>query len=105
MDAFEVAKYFITSFLMCILIMEIISPYIFSFYKGYQSLNDVRKIEWNSRVLSSIHAIITTILATITIFTWDFPNYAVGGHQFSFNTVAITAGYMAADLIKLLIYK
>ena len=105
MDVYEVARYSVTSFVMSFLIMEVVSPYISSFYKEYTFLSVDSKIDWNSRVLSFIHATVVFLLATTTVFTWDFPNHFVGGHQFSFNTVAITTGYMAADMILMLVYK
>jgi len=105
MDVQETIAIIGTSFVLCFIIMEILSPYFSSFYSGYRALKDDHKIEWNSRVLSSIHAVISTILAIITVYFWTFPGYTVGGDQFSFNTVAITAGYISADLIMLMIYK
>jgi len=105
MDIYQSISCGTTSFVLCFLIMEVISPYLSSFYSGYRSLKDDHKIEWNSRVLSSIHAILSTILAMITVYCWTSPGYTIGGDQFSFNTVAITAGYISADIIMLMIYK
>ena len=105
MDLSEAKIYSAASFITSFLIMEKISPYICSSHKSYRSLDEDVKIGWNSRVLSFVHSFVVTILAVYTVRTWDFNNRVEGGHQFSYNTAAITAGYIAADFVMMDIYQ
>lgn len=104
MDAYYLAT-LAGSFVASFLIMELISPSIFRNYKFYLDLNMDQKLEWNSRILSSIHAAIATIRALYLMCTNNYTNYVFADDRFSYHTIALTTGYIIADLIMMCIYQ
>lgn len=72
----------------------------FLFTKIYLEQNDAVKLDWDSRIMSTIHAIISTILAYHAIFTHpklleDLYFY----YQPSFTfVISYTVGYLMADM-------
>ncbi|KAH8860094.1 Transmembrane protein 56-B [Schistosoma japonicum] len=76
------AKYYfgwsLFSFVFCVAVHHIVSPWVFARYnKLYRNLPRPKKMEWDSRVVSSIHATIVSILCVVALVTnanlWSNP--------------------------------
>jgi len=95
----------IGSFISSFFIMEILSPYLFSKFHFYQHLSSDQKLEWNSRFLSTIHAAIVTLRTLYVLSFHHFEDLVWQPDIFAFHSIAITTGYIIADLVMLMIYQ
>jgi len=93
------------SFTASLILMQLISPFIFKRYTLYIGLSESQKLEWNSRVVSSAHAAVVTFRALFVVLFKHPKDLVWGGDAFAFHTIAITTGYIVADLIMLMIYQ
>lgn len=93
------------SFILSFVIMELISPRLWRNSNAYNSLTADQKLEWNSRTLSSLHAAVSTSRSLYTVVTNNDSNYVWSDDRFAFHTIAITAGYIVADLLMLMVYR
>ncbi|XP_036907262.1 TLC domain-containing protein 4-like [Sturnira hondurensis] len=73
---------------------------------GFNSLSFEKKIEWNSRVVSTFHSLVVGILG-LYIFFFDEVTTADpfwGSSSISRVNIAIASGYLVSDLLALLLY-
>ncbi|XP_029640227.1 TLC domain-containing protein 4-B [Octopus bimaculoides] len=98
-------SYFRAACLSCVaflIIYKYVSPILSAFvFPGYLHLHTEKKIDWNTRVISSIHAAVVSSMCAYTLLYdaglskdpiwWDAPVVRT--------SCAIVVGYMVADLI------
>lgn len=73
---------------------------------GFSSLSPEKKIEWNSRVVSTCHSLVVGILG-LYIFFFDEATIADplwGNSSLAKVNIAIASGYLISDLLVLLLY-
>uniref|UniRef100_A0A0X3P340 Transmembrane protein 56 n=1 Tax=Schistocephalus solidus TaxID=70667 RepID=A0A0X3P340_SCHSO len=97
----------IASFLFCVVVHHVISPLAFGRCNAiYRSLNKNRRMEWDSRVVSSIHATIVSVLCVLSLIKerglWQDPLFATG--DIALHALSISIGYFLCDLISMPIY-
>ncbi|CAH8507224.1 unnamed protein product [Schistosoma guineensis] len=100
-------KWSVLSFGCCLTIHHIISPWIFTRYnKLYRNLPRPHRMEWDSRVVSSIHATIVSILCVTALVTnadlWYNPAISVA-HS-GLMALSISIGYFLCDAISMPFY-
>ena len=115
MNLLEVA-YIVTSFIICQIILHysdslcrLFKVYEHRFYKGQPHMNaktEAERIEFASRVVSTIHALFQVPIMTYTLLTdpatWEDPQ---AYHPISEMCMAVSAGYFISDLILIVRYK
>uniref|UniRef100_A0A8C5GZL7 Transmembrane protein 56-B-like n=1 Tax=Gouania willdenowi TaxID=441366 RepID=A0A8C5GZL7_GOUWI len=73
---------------------------------GFLSLSDKQKVEWNSRTVSTLHALLVGVFCLYILFFDDAVNEdPVWGDPTLVKTnVAITTGYLISDLLLIFYY-
>ncbi|CAH3146796.1 unnamed protein product [Porites evermanni] len=99
----------VASFSSCLFLFYFISPRFSSLViPGYQKLSVAKRIDWNTRIGSNLHAIIVSIIS-LYCFIFDAEttsNPVASDAVFVRIGIAITLGYISADfLIIILSYK
>ncbi|CAH8496640.1 unnamed protein product [Heterobilharzia americana] len=100
-------KWSLLSFIICLSIHHIISPWIFNRYNGsYRNLSRAQKMEWDSRAVSSIHATIVSVLCVTALVTnpdlWNNPIVCVS-HS-GLIALSISIGYFLCDAVSMPFY-
>ncbi|CAH8838231.1 unnamed protein product [Trichobilharzia szidati] len=100
-------KWSLLSFIVCLTIHHIISPWIFSRYNAsYRNLPRGQRMEWDSRAVSSIHATIVSVLCVTTLVTnydlWNHPITCVS-HP-GLIALSISIGYFLCDAVSMPFY-
>ncbi|CAH8480239.1 unnamed protein product [Schistosoma turkestanicum] len=100
-------KWSVLSFVCCLSIHHIISPWIFTRYnKLYRNLSRAQRMEWDSRVVSSIHATIVSILCVTALATnvdlWNNPVTCVT--HAGLTALSISIGYFLCDAVSMPFY-
>lgn len=78
------------------------------YFKGYASLTKMRKIEWNNRGMSTIHAIFITTMSVYLVFMSGLFSDKLDGpvtfrsSHLSNLTLGVSVGYFIADLAMIL---
>ncbi|KAL3310811.1 Transmembrane protein 56 [Cichlidogyrus casuarinus] len=100
-------QYIFTSFTICISIHHWLSPWFCGRYnKVYPNLPWRKRMEWDSRIVSTIHAVIVSVLCIYSLLNdqamWSDP---LGYESFTGQiAVSISLGYFFSDLISMPIY-
>ncbi|KAL7062283.1 hypothetical protein AAHC03_01588 [Spirometra sp. Aus1] len=97
----------ITSFVFCVVVHHVISPFAFGRCNAiYRSLSKNRRMEWDSRVVSSIHATVVSVLCLLSLVKerelWQNPFFATG--DIALHALSISIGYFMCDLLSMPIY-
>uniref|UniRef100_A0A4W3H5F6 TLC domain containing 4a n=1 Tax=Callorhinchus milii TaxID=7868 RepID=A0A4W3H5F6_CALMI len=74
--------------------------------KGFRTLTDLQKTEWNSRIVSTFHALVVGILCLYLLWVDDAVNAdpVWGDPSLVKLNVGLTAGYLISDLLLILWY-
>ncbi|XP_064626082.1 TLC domain-containing protein 4-A-like [Lineus longissimus] len=95
------------SFVFFVSLSKVISPYVSSVLSStYRNLSPAGKVDWNSRVSSSVHAAMVSSLC-VYILMFDYPIFQDkiwGDSPYVKANCAIVIGYMTADFVLILIY-
>ncbi|KAM7541172.1 hypothetical protein Aperf_G00000032714 [Anoplocephala perfoliata] len=106
MEPREYHTYILTSFLIFAFIHHVASSWIFRNNISYCALSRKKRMEWDSRVMSTLHATIVSILCVVALVKetqlWSDPFFGQG--RIAFVTLCISIGYFACDLISMPIY-
>ncbi|KAH9286191.1 Transmembrane protein 56-B [Echinococcus granulosus] len=96
----------LTSFLIWAFIHHVASPLIFNRNVAYRALNKYKRMEWDSRVVSTLHATSVSILCVVALMKesqlWEDPFFAQG--RIGLTALCISIGYFLCDLISMPIY-
>ncbi|CDS41107.1 transmembrane protein 56 B [Echinococcus multilocularis] len=96
----------LTSFLVWAFIHHVASPLIFNRNVAYRALNKYKRMEWDSRVVSTLHATSVSILCVVALMKesqlWEDPFFAQG--RIGLTALCISIGYFLCDLISMPIY-
>ncbi|KAJ1263607.1 hypothetical protein BS78_09G198800 [Paspalum vaginatum] len=90
--------------LMCKLSYDFTHMISSVYFKGYASLTKMRKIEWNNRGMSTVHAIFITIMSVYLVFMSGLFSDQLDGpvtlrsSHLSNLTLGVSVGYFIADL-------
>lgn len=81
-----------------------IVPLASSFFKTYQDINTMEKIEWRMRAVSSIHAVVSFTMAFYCLFIDDvFYSFTLVRSSYPTDvTLCFSAGYFIFDLVSAL---
>ncbi|CAL8086795.1 unnamed protein product [Calicophoron daubneyi] len=95
------------SFIVCVFLHHVASPFIFRRYnKPYNECSWDKRMEWDSRVVSSIHATTVCILCLLTLLTdrevWRHP--ITYPSRIGLIALSISIGYFCCDIISMPIY-
>ncbi|KAK4469349.1 hypothetical protein MN116_006910 [Schistosoma mekongi] len=95
------------SFVSCIAVHHIVSPWIFARYnKLYRNLPRSQRMEWDSRVVSSIHATVVSVLCVVALVTnvnlWSNPITCVT--HAGLIALSISIGYFLCDAVSMPFY-
>ncbi|KAL6610473.1 hypothetical protein ACP70R_040442 [Stipagrostis hirtigluma subsp. patula] len=94
--------------LMCKLSYDITHIISSVCFKGYASLTKMRKIEWNNRGMSTVHALFITIMSAYLVFFSSLFSDQLDGpitfrsSHLSNLTLGVSVGYFIADLAMIL---
>ncbi|KAL6620507.1 hypothetical protein ACP70R_035646 [Stipagrostis hirtigluma subsp. patula] len=94
--------------LMCKLSYDITHIISSVCFKGYASLTKMRKIEWNNRGMSTVHAIFITVMSAYLVFFSSLFSDQLDGpitfrsSHLSNLTLGVSVGYFIADLAMIL---
>lgn len=97
----------VTSFLTFQWLFHRVSPWMsMRISRGFLGLTDKQKVEWNSRTVSTFHALLVGIFCLYILFYDDAVNEdPVWGDPTMVKTnVAITTGYLISDLLLIFYY-
>jgi len=94
------------SFIVFGLINNVLLP-TFGLLAAYKNLDKDKKLQWDSRTTSTIHAIPTTVVAFIVVFirTKEQNDLTWLNDPLSTWNVAFSCGYFMADIISMSIYR
>ncbi|KAL5970004.1 TLC domain-containing protein 4 [Taenia solium] len=96
----------LTSFLIWAFIHHVASPLIFSRNVAYRALNKYKRMEWDSRVVSTLHATSVSVLCVVALVKesqlWADPFFAQG--WMGLTALCISIGYFLCDIISMPIY-
>ncbi|KAF0984319.1 hypothetical protein FDP41_007496 [Naegleria fowleri] len=97
---------FLNSILFHTMIYLVLSPLLSRHFKSYREGDEETKIEWNSRVVSNVHAILYVLLSCYSIFVENaFPNLSIDeATKMSRVAVLYAGGYFFYDLILIIRY-
>lgn len=95
---------FVNSLMFHTVIYLVFSPILSRTFKSYREGSEATKIEWDSRVVSNVHAILWVLLCSYSIFVEDaFPTFAFDeSSKMARFAVLYAGGYFAYDLILIL---
>ncbi|XP_028919351.1 TLC domain-containing protein 4 [Ornithorhynchus anatinus] len=97
----------ITSVFLFQLLFHVFSPWFSrKLTPSFDNLNQKRKIEWNSRIVSTFHALVVGFFC-LYILVFDEPTKADplwGDPSVVKLNIAITSGYLISDLLLLIFY-
>ncbi|KAF6776799.1 hypothetical protein AHF37_03544 [Paragonimus kellicotti] len=95
------------SVLVCLIIHHVLSPYIFGRHnRAYREFSREKRMEWDSRLVSTIHATLVSVLCISTLFSdreiWTEPltHPSTGG----LTALSLSVGYFLCDLISMPLY-
>ncbi|MBN3296642.1 TLC domain-containing protein 4-B [Amia ocellicauda] len=97
----------VTSFITFQLLFHYVSAWVSSrISPGFQKLSDKQKIEWNSRTVSTLHALVVGIFCLYILFFDDAVNEdpVWGDPTLVKLNVGITTGYLISDLLLIFYY-
>lgn len=97
----------VTSFVVFQLLFHVVSAWISSHLtSGFKRLDSKQKIEWNSRTVSSFHALVVGCFCLYILWFDDAVNAdPVWGDPFLVKlNVAVTSGYLISDLLLIVYY-
>ncbi|CAH8520276.1 unnamed protein product [Dicrocoelium dendriticum] len=67
-DSYHYYVWILTSFVICLFIHHALSPFIFRRHnKAYREFSREKRMEWDSRLVSSIHATVVSVLCVSTL--------------------------------------
>ncbi|KAK4786698.1 hypothetical protein SAY86_010531 [Trapa natans] len=76
------------------------------YFKSYLSLSSIKRVEWNNRAISTVHAIFITAISLYLVFQSDlyadneFSGYiSYRSSSLSTSTLGASIGYFVADLV------
>jgi len=73
--------------------------------KSYLKLSSYKRIDWNSRIIALVHALIVAPLSTYLVYKYGFPwnksetDYDAQEIKLYYNTICISIGYFIWDVI------
>ncbi|XP_069087583.1 TLC domain-containing protein 4 [Pleurodeles waltl] len=97
----------VTSFVVFQLLFHVVSTWISSrLTSGFKRLDSKQKIEWNSRTVSTFHALVVGCFCLYILWFDDAVNAdPVWGDPFLVKlNVAVTSGYLISDLLLIVYY-
>nr|CDS34088.1 transmembrane protein 56 [Hymenolepis microstoma] len=102
----EYHMYILLSFLFWAFIHHLASRWIFRNNPAYCALSKNKRMEWDSRFMSTIHATIVSILCVVSLVKenqlWADPFFGQG--RIGLMAMCISIGYFTCDLISMPIY-
>eukprot|EP01137_Pigoraptor_chileana_P032035 Opistho-2@20774 len=68
--------------------------------KTFRGLSDHQKVDWCSRVSSTIHAVVVTVVALFCLYDeWEIPNRFQHDSPAMYSMLAMSAGYLITDAL------
>ncbi|VDO05464.1 unnamed protein product [Rodentolepis nana] len=102
----EYHVYILLSFLFWSFVHHLASKWMFRNNPTYRALSKNKRMEWDSRIMSTIHATIVSILCVVSLVKetqlWADPFFAQG--RLGVLALCISIGYFTCDLISMPIY-
>ena len=97
---------FVNSILFHTLVYLVISPLISRTFKSYREGSEETKIEWNSRMVSNVHAVLYVLLSCYCILIENaFPTFSMDeATKMSRFAVCYAGGYFLYDLVLIFRY-
>lgn len=100
-------KWMSCSLMICLIIHHGISPIVFKRYnKAYRALTRVKRMEWDSRTVSSIHATVVSLLCIYALsmdrLLWQHP--IVYTSHTGLIALSVSVGYFLCDLVSMPFY-
>lgn len=95
----------IAGILACKVIYNLTQLFSALYFKSYAGLNKVQRIEWNNRVISTVHALFIAAMSLYFVYWSDlYADYQTNGYvtfrssTLSTFTLGVSVGYFIADL-------